>query len=90
MLASEGSRAGRFWAAELGVGLAKLALLWKISLDGAPSTIYMGSRVYQTSDAGCGLADVCQRDAGDRALDIMAERLCLAIQRYVRLSWELS
>ena len=96
VLASEGSRAARFWAAEFGFGLAKLAVLWKLSSsttttsDDSFNTIYMGSRMAKASSAGCGLADMCQSDAGDRALDVMAEQVTQAIQKYMKDAWQLT
>jgi hypothetical protein len=73
VLASEGSRSGRFWAAELGVGHAKLEVRWVLASSTDSETLFLGHIHYKTSSAGCGLADMCQNDAGDRALDKMTE-----------------
>ena len=85
-IASEGSRLGRFMAAELGVGLAKLRVTWELlerDSTGSFITTVNGASLYETSSAGCGIADICQSDAGDRALDIMTQRIAVQIHKAV-------
>jgi hypothetical protein len=76
VLASEGSRSGRMWAGELGVGHAKLGVRWVLassSTDYDSETLFLGNSHYYANSAGDGCADICQKDAGDRALDKMTE-----------------
>ena len=84
-IASEGSRLGRFMAAEMGVGLAKLRVTWELlerdDSKGSFVTKVNGSTLFETSSAGCGAADICQSDAGDRALDIMTQRIAIQIHK---------
>jgi hypothetical protein len=81
-MASEGSRKARIWAAELGHGHAKFAARWV--LTDKQDNVISSNFIMETSDAGCGAADLYQSDAGDRALEIMArtgaEKIIQAIQ----------
>mmetsp|Transcript_19835 Transcript_19835/g.27531 ORF Transcript_19835/g.27531 Transcript_19835/m.27531 type:complete len:201 (+) Transcript_19835:139-741(+) len=63
VLASDGSRCGRFWAAEFGVGLAKIGVLYILHTRDASNVIKAGRRG-STSSLACGFADLCDRDAG--------------------------
>jgi hypothetical protein len=90
VLASEGSRLGRFCCAEFGVGLAKLGVTWVLasSTDSYHSndceTLFLGKSPYKISSAGCGFADIFQNDAGDQALEMMTEAVVWDIFRKVK------
>jgi hypothetical protein len=90
VLASEGSRLGRFCCAEFGVGLAKLEVRWVLasSTDSYHSndceTLFLGKSPYKISSAGCGFADIFQNDAGDQALEMMTEAVVWDIFRKVK------
>jgi hypothetical protein len=84
VLASEGSRSGRFWAGELGVGHAKLGVRWVLASSTDSKTLFLGNSEYKTSSAGLGCADICQNDAGDQALDKMTEAVAHDIFRKVK------
>jgi hypothetical protein len=91
VLASEGSRSGRIWAAEFGVGLAKLRVKWVLASSTGRckhgkdyEKLFLGNSHLRTSSAGIGCADVCQEDAGDRALDKMTEAVAHDIFRAVK------
>jgi hypothetical protein len=86
VLASEGSRAGRFWAAEFGVGYAKLGVRWVLASSSSTDseTYFLGNADYKTNSAGCGIADLCQNNAGDQALDNMTDNVADDIFRKVQ------
>ena len=85
-VASEGSRSARIWAAELGRGHAKLEVHWELvdaNSNNKDNVVYISETFLQTSDAGCGAADLCQSDAGDRALEIMVQRCAESIVKSI-------
>ena len=85
VLASEGSRSGRILAGELGVGHAKLGVRWALASSMTDSeTLFLGNTHFKTSSAGIGCADVCQTDAGDRALEKMTEAVAHKIFKQVK------
>lgn len=69
---TEGNRAGRIFAGELGAGWAMLFLDWRV-IDTASNEVIIGGKTEKFKDSGAaGFADMFEADLGQKALQEMA------------------
>ena len=64
VVASDGSRGGRMFAAELGMGWVKLSLAWILTKKEGGEAVGYGS-INEKDSGACGFADICSGTYGE-------------------------